>query len=243
MRPRWSANTWVLVVLSTILLLSAIDVGRRVLGEQNPEVVETAIIQKEVTPPFKVGDTAPDFELPDRTGKKHRLADLVREPTMLCFLCGCANCRDLQTYMGTLMPRLGAQAPKVIGVSTSMPESEEAWIRDTRLKQTLLYEVKGGKVMEEYRGQPCPRVYRLTPERQVTWIGPSPAVEKDLTNIGKAVAVTMGFQLAGNQERGAKGPVAPPMPRPGSPGGMGMRPPGVAPSALPGHSKDDGHGH
>lgn len=236
--------------MGAIIVLAAVDIGYRAMIEMTRRPQEKREdARARIRPKFRIGDQAPDFELPDRTGKTHRLSALVREPTMLCFLCGCSNCRDLQTYIGKLVPKLGARAPKIIGVTTASPESEEAWVRDTKLKQTMLYEAKGGKVMEEYRGQPCPRVFKLTSLGKVEWISPSPAFEPILTNIGGGVALELGFKLPGDPNKNNKRPFAPQMhwssPTARNPPGGGMAPEEMEPGApVPaGHSAGDGHAH
>lgn len=237
-------------MLGVIILLAAVDIGHRAMIEMTRRPGDRPdAARAKVTPSFGLGDRAPDFELPDKSGKTRRLSELVREPTMLCFLCGCSDCRDMQTYMAKLLPKLGARAPKIIGVTTASEESEEAWIRDTKLKQTMLYEQKGGKVMGQYRGHPCPRIFQLTSRGTVQWIGPSPAVEPILTNHGGTVALQMGFKLPGDPDKNNKRPVAPPLhwssPTARNPAGGAAAPAAIGPGAsVPaGHSAGDGHGH
>lgn len=191
MRRHWSANTWVLTILAVILVLAAIDIGSRLLA--GPRREPEAGPAQRYDPAFKMGDLAPDFALPDRSGRRHRLSDLARGDTLLCFTCGCKSCLDLQTYVGELIQKLGPRAPQVLNVTTMPKDREDTWYRDTRLKQTLLYEQKEGPVMEQYRGHPCPRVYRLRPDRRVAWIGPSPRDTPYLAEIGHQVAANLGF--------------------------------------------------
>jgi len=189
-KRRPSATTWVLLALGGILLLAGIEWGRAVMGRPSRSAAPLSFAHDLG---FREGDPAPDFELPDREGRPHRLSALVRRDTVLCFTCGCANCLDLQTYLGILIQRLGRQAPQVIAVTSMPKESEASWRRKTRLAQTLLYEKREGPVMKTYQGHPCPRVFRLSADRKVLWAGPSPRDVPDLREIGNAMAENLGF--------------------------------------------------
>ena len=183
----------------------AVIVGMESLGRMlRPSVSadegapKAAVVVREpdpkLAPDFRVGDIAPDFTLPDSKDVEHRLSALVRRETLLCFTCGCAKCLDVQTYLGILMKRAGAKAGPVISVST-MPKAREAsYRRDTKLRQTILYESKGGPVMKQYRGHPCPRIYGLKADRTVAWIGMSPDEAGSVSDIGMEMAAKLGFQ-------------------------------------------------
>jgi hypothetical protein len=166
------------------------DLGRRLLA---PPQAAPRVLDQSTAPGFKVGDPAPNFELPDRTGKRHRLSDLLRRDTLVCFTCGCAKCLDLQTYLALLLKRLGKSAPEVITVTTMPPEREDAYVRDTQLHAVYLYEPKKGPVMEEYRGHPCPRVYQVGADGRVEWIGSSPGDSQFVQLIGNELAEHLGF--------------------------------------------------
>jgi peroxiredoxin len=161
------------------------------------------------TPPFRQGDVAPDFTLPDSSGKRRSLSSLVHQDTMLCFLCGCDRCRTMQMYLGEMLRSLGPRAPKVVSVSSAPPESEAAWRRDTKLDQIILYDSKesGKPVTELYRGHPCPRLFRLDADRRVTWIGPSPARLANLDLLGQAMARNLGYRIP--PRRAGRGSQAP----------------------------------
>lgn len=190
LRRSWGATGWLLAGCGILLLLVLFDVGRRLLAAPRPL---PAAVEAGSPPPFKVGDPAPDFELPDRTGKRHRLSSMVRRDTLVCFTCGCANCLDLQTYLAMLLKRMGKKAPDVITVTTMPREREETYIRDTGLKAPYLYEPKKGPVMALYRGHPCPRVYHLRGDRTVAWIGSSPEESQFLQLVGNELAEHLGF--------------------------------------------------
>lgn len=209
------AKAWGLTALGVLVALIVFDVGRRLVASDGPASPQTRapVSSGEFDPGFRVGDKAPDFTLPDSKGKPHRLSELVRKETLLTFACGCANCIDLQSFTALMLKRIGPNAPEVITVTTMPTDREETYYRDTRLKQTLLYERKGGPVMKQYVGHPCPRVYHVAPDRTVTWIGSSPGESNDLKRVGLELAGHFGFSP---QEAMTIGPGAP-APQSGTP--------------------------
>lgn len=190
-RKVWFYST--LGVLATLVLL---DLGTRLISpgpadsKTAPSAPQRAVA---FAPPFRVGDLAPDFALPDSAGKPHRLSEVVRRDTLLCFTCGCANCIDLQTFTALMLERLGAGAPDVISVTTMPKDRAGTYYRDTGLKQLMLFERKEGPIMKQYQGHPCPRVYRLDADRKVKWIGSSPGESQQLRRVGLELAAEFGF--------------------------------------------------
>jgi peroxiredoxin len=171
---RWSANTWVVVILFTLIGLIAIDVGRQML-QANTEQQQQARQRRDMKPEFNVGDKAPDFSLPNHKAQMVTFSEIVKGDTLLWFTCGCNNCLEMQEYMGQLSKILGKKAPRIVNVSTMPPEREEAWLRDTKLKQTILYEANSqGPVGMQYKGHPCPRFYQPTWRRYSASRRPTP---------------------------------------------------------------------
>ena len=81
------------LALGILLALVVGEVGREiVLGmEKPPAPAKKAEPTHTYDPAFHKGDPAPDFTLPDRDGKPHRLSQLVRRDTLLFFTCGCTR--------------------------------------------------------------------------------------------------------------------------------------------------------
>jgi peroxiredoxin len=190
---RWSWRICAVLVglmLGLPALLAAISrspAANATAGETSPRL--------SAEPDFQVGDQAPDFELPDSAGRAHHLSQLAKSDTILCFACGCKDCQILQTCLGKLVRQMGSHAPPVVTVTTMPRESEASWIRDTGLRQTLLYEDHGGPIMREYRGNPCPRFYHLRNGRTVAWIGPSTKTVRYRDQIGILLAQQLGWRM------------------------------------------------
>ncbi|MGV3723674.1 MAG: redoxin domain-containing protein [Actinomycetota bacterium] len=234
MRKRWNANTWVVVILFTLIGLIGFDIGRQML-QAAAEKAEKAV-PPSMDPTFKVGDKAPDFTLPDSKKKPVTFSKLVKGDTMLWFTCGCSNCLEMQEYMGKLSKQLGAKTPAIVNVTTMLPDREETWLRDTKLKQTILYENGQGPVGAQYKGHPCPRYFRVKGDQTVASIGDSPRMVPDMKLIASNLARELGFASPGAKPLDGQ-MAAPKMEfRESSPGPE-------AGSAGPGHSAGDGHNH
>lgn len=236
MKRRWTANQWVLTILFVILALVGIDVGRRMMAgpvQPKPEPVD-------VTPEFKVGDPAPAFTLPDQNQKARRFPDLVKRDTILTFSCGCAQCREFQTYLGKLEKELGPKAPDVVSVNSTDPMAAESWVKNTGLKQTLLYGPHKEGEVAVYKGAPCPRAFMVNADHKITFIGRSRGEQVPISKMGEELARQLGFSVPGC---GGSGPKAPEMKWQTEAAGAG-RTPQMPPMPAPaGHAEGDGHDH
>lgn len=100
----------------------------------------------------KTGDPAPDFELPDSTGKKVRLKDFAgKKPVVLYFYprdetpgCTAEACAFRDSYEA--FKEAGAE---VIGVSSDSEESHRKFAERHRLPFTLLAD-RGAQVRKAY---------------------------------------------------------------------------------------------
>ena len=107
-------------------------------------------------PGINVGDTAPDFALPDRTGRTIRLSEYRgRQPVVLYFYPkddtpGCTKeaCAFRDQYED--FKQVGAE---VIGVSSDSNESHEKFSTKYRLPFVLLTD-RGGAVRKQYGVKP-----------------------------------------------------------------------------------------
>ncbi len=226
MKRRWGANQWVLAIFCVFLAAFAVDYGRQWLNPPKEHAIKTDDPIKLMTPDFKVGQTAPDFTLPDAKGKPRRLSELVKKETLLCFICGCEDCREYQIYLADLLRAMAKQkrpVPEVLSVSTALPASEQAWIRDTKLKTSILYDRKdaqGKSVMDLYKGHPCPRSFGIKPNRTVRWIGSSKGVIQMVEPLSMELADSLGFARPGSKVKGR-----PPAPLPAHVRRMAPSPP------------------
>lgn len=219
-----NANQWVLVVVVVLLVAIGIDLTRKVLMGDN---ASAAPPRKEDS--ILVGQAAPDFTLPDEKGKDRTLASLVKGPTLLTFSCGCSSCRQMEGYLGKLQKTKGSGFPAVITVSSADPASYKAWKRDTSLKGLMLYDrSEATEIIQMYNGHPCPRLYLMDGDRQVTWRSVSLSdfemPEIGLEEMSRTAALELGFSDPNEPQPGK--PPAPSMviaPSVPAPGGSGER--------------------
>lgn len=99
-----------------------------------------------------VGDTAPDFELPDATGRDVRLSALLRSKVVVLFfypkdgtpVCSAEACSFRDAYQAFV--EAGAE---VVGISSDTVESHEGFATSHRLPFVLLSD-EGGAVRRLY---------------------------------------------------------------------------------------------
>jgi hypothetical protein len=245
MRSRWNANHLLLAALLVVLALVGVDVGRRLVASPSlPADVDAtaAEMMRDPTPKFKVGDPAPDAMLDDARKVKHSLLSLVEGDTVITFSCGCNRCRSMQEFLAKkVFPKLETP-PKVISINTPGREAAEAaWRRDTGLKQAFLYGNHRSPELMPYKGDPCPRVFRVNADRTVRFIGLSPTPESPVEDAMAQVAREFGVKAEPLRQ---EVPVTPSSAiQPGNPLLIPQetRPRPTPPRRTPGH--DDGHGH
>ena len=93
---------------------------------------------------LKVGDDAPDFELPDQDGKTHKLSDYLGQTILVYFYprdftpgCTAEACQIRDNF-----PKFSGVNTLVLGISTDTVESHKKFTQKYRLPFTLLSDVK-----------------------------------------------------------------------------------------------------
>ena len=93
---------------------------------------------------LKVGDAAPDFELPDQDGKTHKLSDYLGQTILVYFYprdftpgCTAEACQIRDNF-----PKFSGVNTLVLGISTDTVESHKKFAQKYRLPFTLLSDVK-----------------------------------------------------------------------------------------------------
>ena len=156
---RISGNTGVLLALSVIVTIGAVEYGRRaVIAKQNQPPVETRPVDPDY---LKAGGTSPAFKLPDAQGVEHQFDELRGgEKTVLLSLCGCSKCRSFVEFAEELHRETGIERPRQIAIVNFPSEAEESFRAHTGYKGTILYDPTE-KVVKAYNGLPCPRYYAI----------------------------------------------------------------------------------
>lgn len=89
---------------------------------------------------LKVGDSAPDFELPDQDGKMHKLSDYQGQKILVYFYpkdntpgCTIEACQIRDDF-----PKFNSIKAEVLGISTDSVESHQKFAQKHNLPFTLL---------------------------------------------------------------------------------------------------------
>jgi len=147
-RKKLEANHWILLV--------AVVVGGIVLADYGlKKASEPPLIPKREKDPYEPkypeGSRVRDFSLPDRQGRSRNFYEFVSRR------------------------KAKVRVPRVLTIAGFDPAREAAWLRDTGLEQTVLYEKEGGKVSDDYRADPRPRAYQFLEGANLVTYGPTTA--------------------------------------------------------------------
>ena len=93
---------------------------------------------------LKVGDIAPDFELPDQDGKTHKLSDYLGQKILVYFYPkdDTPGCTKEACQIRDNFPKFSSVNTLVLGISTDSVESHKKFAQKYRLPFTLLADVK-----------------------------------------------------------------------------------------------------
>lgn len=100
----------------------------------------------------QIGDTAPDFSLPDVRGGQGQLADfLAHGPVVLSFYRGgwCPFCNLEFKALADILPAINAAGATLVGISPERPEVGQQTVADHGLEFEVLSDV-GNLVIRDY---------------------------------------------------------------------------------------------
>ncbi len=94
------------------------------------------------TPLVRVGQAAPEWQLPSPSGAPVSLADFRGRPALLAFVpsVNCAICREQLRALQAALPELSRHGCAVLAISTDLPAVQRAYARSLGLSFTLLSE-------------------------------------------------------------------------------------------------------
>lgn len=112
----------------------------------------TAALEKTFAPALKVGDSAPEFTLPNATGKQASLTEALREgPVILNFYRGgwCPYCNlELRAYQQVLS-KIKAAGASLLAISPQAPDTSLSTAEKNELEFEVLSD-QGSNVAESY---------------------------------------------------------------------------------------------
>ena len=133
--------------------------------------VKSFVAKMQGLKPVSIGQFAPDFQLPDQTGKEFKLSDFNGKYILLDFWASwCAPCRDENPNIVKQYEKFKSKNFMVLGVS--LDDDRAAWlkaIKDDQLNWPHLSELKrwDGKVTLQYKVEGIPASFILDPEGKI----------------------------------------------------------------------------
>jgi peroxiredoxin len=120
----------------------------KVYEEGIEEVRKSGVIEKAL----KVGDRAPDFELPDATGKKVKLSELIaRGPVVVTWYRGgwCPYCNIALRGFHKSLPEIRSAGASLVAISPETPDNSLSTAEKNHLDFEVLSD-RGSKVARAY---------------------------------------------------------------------------------------------
>ncbi|HEX8299800.1 MAG TPA: peroxiredoxin-like family protein [Rubricoccaceae bacterium] len=117
-----------------------------------PPVADSLTAEEAVGIALKVGDTAPDFALPDASGRTVRLSDLLASgPVVLAFYRGswCPYCNTELRGLQQALPQVEAARARLVAVSPQTPDSSVSIVERQGLTFPVLSDA-GNRVAREF---------------------------------------------------------------------------------------------
>jgi len=142
--------------------------------------VQSFVTKMEGLKPVSIGQFAPDFQLPDQTGKEFKLSDFKGKYILLDFWASwCAPCREENPNIVKQYEKFKSKNFVVLGVS--LDDDRAAWlkaIKDDQLNWPHLSELKrwDGKVTLQYKVEGIPASFILDPKGKI--------IAKNLRGVG-----------------------------------------------------------
>jgi peroxiredoxin len=158
-----SGNAWVCTIITGILLLSGAEQAYRAMHPPPLPPVKIAAPQGP-----RLGDTPPNWTLPDAHGKSFSLAQYRGKPLVVNFYCGCGKCQE----MGRLMS--GWQKKNhvpMVGLVTFKPEYFKEFRQKTGVEFPLLLD-EGKEIGKKWSSETCPRIWVLDGRGRAVFTNP-----------------------------------------------------------------------
>jgi peroxiredoxin len=188
---------WLLIAVGTWLGYLFVRQNGRILLRL--ELIERRLGARQQEPRrerqgLAIGSVAPDFELPDLAGNRHKLSEFRGKDLLLMFFNPkCGFCTKMAADLAAL-PLEGAGRALPIVVTTGDAEANRKLVEQHGIRGVVLLQ-KEMEVASQYRAQGTPMGYRIDAEGKIV---------SDLTVGGEAL-----LQLAGSDWKRAPKPQTP----------------------------------
>jgi peroxiredoxin len=171
--PRWSANTWLLVIAGVLLVgLAGEPAYRALTGRKTAEEIRLAKLSAEemkmaVGP--QVGDSAPAFSLKAADGRKVSLSDFRGQRVLISFFCGCYLCRGIASEWEKLAKAPLKNRPVLIGIHYFSPDRLQPFIEEAKAKDLLYLYDPDKEVGRRWGSKTCPRTWIVDEQGRIAY--------------------------------------------------------------------------
>ena len=128
---------------------------------------------------------APDFTLPDKTGKSLSLSDFRGKYVLLDFWASwCAPCREKNRALNEKYAQWKVRGLEIISIS--LDDNKQAWLKaveEDKIQWIQLADLagfKGSRVARDYKISQVPTVYLIDPQGEILCTNPT---EEELLNL------------------------------------------------------------
>lgn len=116
---------------------------------------------------LNIGDTAPTFDLPDLSGKRHMLSEWRGKPLLIVFFSPrCGFCTEIAPDLAAMSPEGAGGRPIPIIVTNGTAKENEEWIKQYGIKCIVLLQ-KGMDVANKYNATGTPMGYLVDGEGKI----------------------------------------------------------------------------
>lgn len=162
--PRLSANGWLLVIFTVILVAMAGEPAYRAITGRKTALLlqeekQEAMAARYAAGP-QVGDVAPAFTLKSMTdGHKVSLSDFRGRRVMINFFCGCNLCQEFARHWATLQHKPLKGNPALIGICFFEPDRLPIFLKETGAKNMIYLYDPGHATGARWGSRTCPRAW------------------------------------------------------------------------------------
>ena len=155
---------WLLIAIGTWLAYQLVRQNGRILLRL--EAIENRIEPRAAAKGLEagglpLGTVAPDFELPDLTGVRHKLSEFRQQNVLLVFFNPqCGYCTKMAADLAALPAEAGDQRPVPIVVTTGDAEENRKLVEQYGIRCLVLLQEQM-EVAAKYRAQGTPMGYRI----------------------------------------------------------------------------------
>lgn len=130
-------------------------------------------------PAHAAGSVAPDFRLPDATGKVHSLRELRGKPLLLAFYSDNHRSRVFAREFQKIWGFVGRERMRAVAVVDFTPEVARQFIAATGDRSLFLYETgPDQRVRRDYGNQPTPSAWVLSKQNDILYATPPIQIDK-----------------------------------------------------------------